>query len=185
MSDLVFVYGTLKRGGPCEEVLVHSGGRYVCDSVVTGVELYLLPVGFPAAVLDPTGTAIAKGEIWSVKTLWGLDQLEGDGIHYKRIQMTFPTNGGDVTAWIYIYLLEERLAYAMPLVTGMYPTDDGEAQNLVMESAHYHGWQTPFGCNGFDEYEKDNPNCYMDCDTCPYNYNQGCEYSDDFDLTNG
>lgn len=176
MSEYVFVYGTLKRGGACEEVLLQSGGRYVCDAEVSGIELYLLPAGFPAAVFDPTGTAIAKGEIWLVHNLLALDQLEGNGHHYQREQVTF---SDDISAWIYLYMKVLPKA-AMPLVTGEYPVEDGEATLLLYEWAHYHGWQTPFDCNGFDEYIKDDLHCYMDCKTCPYSYNGGCEYSDEF-----
>jgi len=183
MNEFVFVYGTLKRGGAYEEVLLYSGGQYVCDAEVAGVELYLLPAGFPAAVLDPTGVAVAKGEIWSVKVLWSLDQLERNGRLYQRKKMQFPTNQGDLPAWIYLYLNRIPKA-AMPLVSGDYPIEDGEAGNLLFEWAHYHGWETPFGCNGFEEYIKDNPNCSMDCSNCPYNHNQGCEYSEAFSVDN-
>ena len=178
MSEFVFVYGTLKRGGACEEVLLHSGGRYVCDAEVSGVELYLLPAGFPAAVIGP---GVAKGEIWSTTVLWGLDQLEGNGRLYQREPIQFDTSEGEITAWIYLYL-NGLPQSAMPLVTGHYPIEDGEAENLLFEWAYYHGWKTPFGCNGFEVYVKDDPQCYMDCVDCPYNYNGGCEFSDEFSL---
>jgi len=173
LKEYVFVYGTLKRGGPCEEHLGASKGKYVCDSKIAGVELYLLPAGFPGAVIDPTGVAIAKGEIWSVETLLYLDQLEGDGIHYKRFQLPFPTPEGVVNAWVYFYLGD--LEYAMPLVSGVYP-DFEDAENLLYEWAAYRGEATPFGANGFDEYIKDDPECWMVCDYCPYQLS--CKNSD-------
>jgi gamma-glutamylcyclotransferase (GGCT)/AIG2-like uncharacterized protein YtfP len=173
MIEYVFVYGTLKRGGPAEEYLRASKGHYICDSKIAGIELFLLPAGFPAAKVDRRGGAIARGEIWSVETMTYLDQLEGEGRLYQRFQLPFPTPQGTVTAWIYIYLPD--VDEAMPLVSGVYP-DFEDAENLVYEWAAYQGEHTPFGANGFDEYIKDDPDCWMVCCWCPYKLN--CKHSE-------
>jgi len=169
----VFVYGTLKRYGAANDCLLRSGGRYCGESEITGIELFLLPAGFPAAVYDRNGgSAIAKGEIWRVERLHELDQLEGNGRHYWRIKQRFPLGDEMVSAWIYIYLFPID-QFAMPLVSGVYPVsaDDpycNEVGNLMAEWVTMLGYRTEYGYTGIDEYLLDDPTCWEWCEECPY-----------------
>lgn len=168
----VFVYGTLKRHGIANDCLLRSGGHFCGESELAGVELFLLPAGFPAAVLDPTGVAVAKGEIWRVERLYELDHLEGNGRHYWRVKRSFLLGDEIITAWIYIYLFPIN-QIAMPLVTGDYPVsaDDPnglEVVNLIAEWATAFGYKSEYGWTGFDTYSLDDPMCWEACDECPY-----------------
>jgi len=168
----VFVYGTLKRYGAANDCMRRSGATYVGDTEIAGIELFLLPAGFPAAVIDPSGTAVAKGELWQVPRLYELDRLENNGLHYWRVKRSFPLNGETITAWIYLYLFPVRET-DMPLVSGVYPVavDDpygSEIGNIMSEWATALGYKTQYGYEGFDDYKLDDPMCWEDCNECPY-----------------
>jgi gamma-glutamylcyclotransferase (GGCT)/AIG2-like uncharacterized protein YtfP len=177
MSEYVFVYGSLKRGGGLSDYMDWSRGTFLGEAALTGVELYLLPAGFPAAV--PAADGIAYGELWRVKSLVILDQIEGNGHHYQREQRSFQTSNGVIQAWVYMYLLDIRPT-DLPLVSGVYPTDLEEVHNLLCEWATAYSRKTPFDDTGFDVYEENSDECYMPCDDCPFK--ERCNYSD-FDLT--
>lgn len=84
-QSLVFVYGTLKRGGSNHAFL--AGQTFVRSArTVAGYSLVHLN-DFPGMILDETDTSGVGGEIWSVDAacLAGLDELEGieEGL-YRR-----------------------------------------------------------------------------------------------------
>src|SRR5689334_7669355 len=88
MSDerkLVFVYGTLKRGGSNHPYL--AGQSFVGEArTVPGFRLYELS-GFPGMIAMPSDREGVAGEVWSVDAaaLEQLDALEGvdEGL-YRR-----------------------------------------------------------------------------------------------------
>jgi gamma-glutamylcyclotransferase (GGCT)/AIG2-like uncharacterized protein YtfP len=174
MSEAVFVYGTLKRGGPLNCNMQLCGGRFLADATAEGVELYLLGAGYPAAVRDESHEAIATGELWLVDTLDILDAVEHNGKYYQRVKMPVEIEQGTVHAWVYLFLggVEDE----MPLVSGVYPLNQVLVQNLILEWEHHHGRPTPFDENGFEVYNIDDPSCYQDCFECPYRLT--CEYND-------
>jgi gamma-glutamylaminecyclotransferase len=85
-EKLVFVYGTLKRGGTNHRYL--AGQTFVGEArTVAGFQLYQLS-GYPGMVAENSPQAEGvTGEVWSIDaaTLRRLDQLEGlaEGL-YRR-----------------------------------------------------------------------------------------------------
>jgi gamma-glutamylaminecyclotransferase len=82
---LIFVYGTLKRGGSNHAFM--DGQAFVGRArTAAGYTLYLLD-GYPGMVARPDRTEGVRGEVWSVDeaALVRLDELEGtaEGL-YRR-----------------------------------------------------------------------------------------------------
>lgn len=85
-DSLVFVYGTLKRGGSNQHYL--AGQTLLGPAALrSGHALYSLG-DYPGLVADPDATGTVTGEIWRVTpaALAGLDELEGieEGL-YARV----------------------------------------------------------------------------------------------------
>lgn len=102
---LVFVYGTLKRGGSNHVFLRQQ--KFLGEARTTlGFTLYSLG-DYPGMVRAPGDTAGVTGELWSVDeaTLAELDRLEGvdEGL-YKRIDASLAPNPIAGSAQTYLYL---------------------------------------------------------------------------------
>lgn len=101
---LLFVYGTLKRGGSNHPSL--AGQRFVGDArTMPGWTLYALD-GYPGLVRDATAAGVA-GELWDVDaaTLARLDELEGvDEQLYAREPITLAAPFADRPVQTYVYL---------------------------------------------------------------------------------
>jgi gamma-glutamylcyclotransferase (GGCT)/AIG2-like uncharacterized protein YtfP len=109
--NLVFVYGTLKRG-----FINHfrvAGQEFAGEAVTgPGYALYEL-AGFPGMVADPGSPGGVTGEVWSVddECLAGLDVLEGiaEGLYARRpVALREPFEGRRVEAYFYLESLEGR-----------------------------------------------------------------------------
>jgi gamma-glutamylcyclotransferase (GGCT)/AIG2-like uncharacterized protein YtfP len=108
---LVFVYGTLKRGG--------SNHRFMEDqtlvgtaSTAAGFALYDLG-GYPGLVPAPGGTGAVSGEVWSVDEacLARLDELEGtaEGLYRREnVPLAGPFAASAVQAYVYLKGTEGR-----------------------------------------------------------------------------
>lgn len=97
MSDLVFVYGTLRRGEVNHYLL--SGAEF-CGVHLTRPRYRMLHLGtYPGVVAG--GSSSIEGEIYRVDTkgLVKLDRLEAYPRLYTR--KLIPTHWG--RAWIYLY----------------------------------------------------------------------------------
>ncbi len=97
MSDLVFVYGTLRRGEVNHYLL--SGAEF-CGVHLTRPRYRMLHLGtYPGVVAG--GSSSIEGEIYRVDTkgLVKLDRLEAYPRLYTR--KLIPTDWG--RAWIYLY----------------------------------------------------------------------------------
>lgn len=120
-ENLVFTYGTLKRG--------HGNNRLLATSeflapAVTDAEFMLLQVGFPIACLEGSPKYPVLGEIWKCddETLARLDRLEGVPHHYQRTTVTVRTPAGYWLHDIYIYT-QRRPRYQVqtcPVIDGLY-----------------------------------------------------------------
>lgn len=84
MSNLVFVYGTLKRCEGNDRYLSKPGAIFV-GPAVTEDNFRMIHVGFPVIFKDEAGKPVA-GEVYRVSddTLKRLDGLEGEGRMYHR-----------------------------------------------------------------------------------------------------
>jgi gamma-glutamylcyclotransferase (GGCT)/AIG2-like uncharacterized protein YtfP len=104
MSRVIFVYGTLKRGGSNHRHLQNA--KYLGDAETTrGYRMYDAG-GYPALVRDTTGTVHIPGELWEVddRHLARLDRFEGthEGLYHRSpITLATPHDRGDVDAYFY------------------------------------------------------------------------------------
>ena len=91
----LFVYGTLRRGGPAEAMLANC--RFLGEAQISG-SLYHLG-RYPALVLD--GRGVVHGELWmcSTETLSRLDTYEGVG-HGLFHRVT--VRAGERECWTYV-----------------------------------------------------------------------------------
>ncbi len=102
-AHLVFVYGTLKRGGANHAVL--AGQDFVGEArLAPGFALYSLGE-YPGLVVAPGGTGRVTGEVWAVDAaaLARLDALEGvdEGL-YARVPA--PLDGPPPASRVEMYL---------------------------------------------------------------------------------
>ena len=101
---LIFVYGTLKRGGRNHHYL--AGQTFVGDACTTaGFRLYNLG-GYPGMVADVSSPGCIKGEIWNIDQpcLARLDELEGlrQGL-YRREAIGIAPPFASSTVETYLY----------------------------------------------------------------------------------
>ncbi|MES2922374.1 MAG: gamma-glutamylcyclotransferase family protein [Verrucomicrobiota bacterium] len=106
--QLVFVYGTLRRGGSNHFRM--AGAEFVAQGTITG-RMYRID-WYPGLVLDDTGDEI-HGEAYSVgpDLLSSLDIFEGlsageiEGSEYRRVQTTVvQQDSRTLTAWVWEWL---------------------------------------------------------------------------------
>lgn len=106
--QLVFVYGTLRRGGSNHFRL--EGAEFIAPGTVNG-RLYRID-WYPGLVLDPIGAEI-HGEVYSVGTelLASLDLFEGlaigenQGTEYRRVEAeVMQQNSRILTAWVWEWI---------------------------------------------------------------------------------
>ena len=106
MSDarLVFVYGTLKRGGSNHGFLL--GQTFLGEAqTLPGFQLYRLN-GYPGMIASSADSGGVTGEVWNVDaaTLAQLDELEGlaEGL-YRREAVPLLAPFADRTVEAYLY----------------------------------------------------------------------------------
>ncbi len=104
MSTLVFVYGTLKRGGENHDWL--NGQHFVAEARTRPVYRMFDLGGYPGMVRSADGLAI-QGEIWRVDGpgLVRLDVLEDvEGGEYERVEVALEGEFADQAVEGYLYL---------------------------------------------------------------------------------
>lgn len=108
---LLFVYGTLKRGGSNHRQL--SGQTFVATGrTVPGYRLFDLG-DFPGMVSFPSAPDGVEGEVWSVDdaALLRLDDFEGvaQGLYRREpVALLAPFAGQTVQAYLYSHSVEGR-----------------------------------------------------------------------------
>lgn len=101
-ENLVFVYGTLKKGFGNHRVMEQAGGELIGPATTANkFSMYSLG-GFPGVWLD-IPTSQIYGELYNVQTMEPLDLLEGFPRFYTRVitLLTFP-DGTDDAGWMYV-----------------------------------------------------------------------------------
>ena len=104
--ESLFIYGTLRKGYPNENILTNIGGKFT-DSSVFGRYINVgwgVEIGCPALSLDPQGEEI-RGQIFSSSHLtkhWEfLDEFEGSDYH--RVETSVKLENGQMcTAFVYV-----------------------------------------------------------------------------------
>ena len=108
---LIFVYGTLKRGGTNHHFLATQ--RFVAEAgTAPGFVLYALD-GYPGMIADVTARSGVTGEIWAVNSsaLAALDDLEGiaEGLYRRvRVPLAPPHNTLQVEGYLYAQGVTDR-----------------------------------------------------------------------------
>lgn len=110
-DELVFVYGTLKRGGEYHHIMEESTARFV--GVGTLKTRYpLLIARYPCLIDEPGAGFQVSGEVYSIPDPSGwkrLDWLEGHPDEYLRRIEPVEVNGQTHSAWAYFFLDPESL----------------------------------------------------------------------------
>lgn len=106
--ELVFVYGTLRRGGSNHFRM--AGAEFVASGTISG-RMYRID-WYPGLILDSAGDEI-KGEVYSVgpELLSALDIFEGlsageiEGSEYRRTRTpVMKQDSQTITAWVWEWL---------------------------------------------------------------------------------
>ena len=99
-KHLVFVYGSLRRGGPGGMEARFPGAQFIADAKVNG-SLYDLG-DYPGLVLDES-KSLVTGEVYEVddELLSELDNFEASS-HYCRAQVEVSVGGYSRSCWIYV-----------------------------------------------------------------------------------
>ena len=108
--ELVFVYGTLRRGG--SNYCRMAGAEFVASATVRG-RLYRID-WYPGLVMDLTGDKI-HGEVFAVETetIPRLDEFVGEDYH--RIQVAVETTAGEIVqAWVWEWRLPTEESQRIP-----------------------------------------------------------------------
>ena len=98
-KHLVFVYGTLRRGGPRSMSERFPGSKFIADAEVCG-SLYDLGA-HPGLLLDQSSSTVT-GEVYEVDDalLKALDDFEASS-HYRREQVEISLGGCRRACWVY------------------------------------------------------------------------------------
>ena len=98
-KHLVFVYGTLRRGGSRSMSISFPDSKFVSDAKVSG-SLYDLG-SYPGLVLNESKSLVI-GEVYEVddETLNELDDFEASS-HYLRKQVEVSLGNATESSWVY------------------------------------------------------------------------------------
>jgi gamma-glutamylcyclotransferase (GGCT)/AIG2-like uncharacterized protein YtfP len=142
VSQYVFVYGTLKKGGVRHKLVASSGLKFVANAKTHG-RLYSLPgqdypAGiFPADMFPPVSPYV-HGELYSIRDSYlhewldDIDLEEGvDKGLYARVLREVEAEGKTgkiVNAWVYTYL--QQVEEAFEILTGVFPSQSRVSTGL-------------------------------------------------------
>jgi gamma-glutamylcyclotransferase (GGCT)/AIG2-like uncharacterized protein YtfP len=100
-QHLVFVYGTLRRGGTRAMSTIFPEATFIAQATVQG-RLYDFG-DYPGLLLDDSNSLVV-GEVYEVddELLKRLDEFEA-GSHYLRKQVELAVDEGRKTALVYVY----------------------------------------------------------------------------------
>lgn len=117
----LFAYGTLKRGGRNHRLVAgHLQG--VIPGFVEGYRLFRLeggrPYPYPGMVPGP-GRVYGEVLLLPEEVLPLIDDLEDEGVEYRREGVTVQTEEGPLEAWAYVYLGDVSEAAFLP--AGVWP----------------------------------------------------------------
>jgi len=110
-NALLFVYGTLQRGGMYHPLLEACGARFVGRA--STLQAYPLLLDRYPCLMDAPGTGFrVSGEVYRIRhaqSWWDLDQLEGHPHEYRRRLEPVELAGEVREAWTYFFLLPDTL----------------------------------------------------------------------------
>jgi len=109
--NVVFTYGSLKKGHGNHRVMEMAGGEFMGEATMTGATMYSLGA-FPGLILDDNTSPI-HGEVYRIQDIAPLDRLEGFPSFYNRCIVE--TSIGP--AWVY-YLNNENPSHLTKVESG-------------------------------------------------------------------
>ena len=132
-ADGLFIYGTLREGGPNHAWLLRTHPEGLTGAWVAG-RLFHLPAGYPALVpgaepeTPPPGPGWVRGDFVGyddeadlASALADLDPLEGveEGLFTREVRPVHLEGGHRYQAWVYVFHVErlprlEREAIEVP-----------------------------------------------------------------------
>jgi len=141
MNELVFVYGTLKRGYGNHSVIDREGNQFVSEAFLRGPFKMISLGAFPGVVEDTSlPDAEIQGEVFRVAedNMAALDALEGNGRFYTRYQrqIWWPTEDPP-EAWVYLLPFKDYRVSAMKAMSKLYKHKHSEE---VRGTRHTYTW---------------------------------------------
>lgn len=112
MTELFFIYGTLKKGFKNHHILENCGASFVTDAVTNDkFPMFDLGHGFPYLQLTWGVGEIVHGEIWEIPSdkIPYLDNFEGVPHLYKRIMNDCYCPEGRLYPRVHTYFKAEPL----------------------------------------------------------------------------
>ena len=119
-ADGLFIYGTLREGGPSHAWLLRTNPEGLTPAWVAG-RLFHLPAGYPALVptaepgAPPPGPGWVRGAFVGYEdeadlesALADLDPLEGveEGLFTREVRPALLEGGHRYQAWVYVFHVE-------------------------------------------------------------------------------
>jgi gamma-glutamylcyclotransferase (GGCT)/AIG2-like uncharacterized protein YtfP len=105
MDPLLFVYGSLQRGGEYHRILLEAGGTFLAEGQLRN-RYPLLLADYPCLLDQPGAGFQVEGEVYRMPEARGwklIDHLEGHPFEYRRRLECVDLGDEAVQAWTYFY----------------------------------------------------------------------------------
>ena len=121
-GELVFIYGTLRRGCWRHDLLERLGAEYLGEAEAEG---YTITVRGGAPMMVPVRGCRALGELYRVPrdALRELDEEEVTTGLYERRRIRVKAGGRAVEAWAYLGKVSERGCVSIVYTCGRVPIE--------------------------------------------------------------
>jgi len=134
VTDRLFVYGTLQRGGQYHALLQRGQARFLgTASLVTPFPLLL--ARYPCLLDAPGQGHRVEGELYALPTRHGwqlIDELEQHPHEYRRRIESIECKGQSLQAWTYFYIRPDLSPGSLPAVKRYWPTGSDAGKLLKM-----------------------------------------------------
>lgn len=117
-GSLLFVYGTLQRGGQYHHFLNEAEAEFI-DHGRTAIAYPLVVDAYPCLLDRPGHGFHVRGEIYRIAKSTGwirIDYLEGHPTEYLRRQENITTGNGILAAWTYFYIQPIQDLARLPVI---------------------------------------------------------------------
>lgn len=122
-SGLLFVYGTLQRGGQYHQLLEQCRARFLGSGrLLTAYPLVLAQ--YPCLLDQPGRGHRVHGEVYHIPSSHGwllVDRLEGHPVEYRRRPEAVEIGGRILDAWTYFYIRADLPIRQLTFVEGFQP----------------------------------------------------------------
>lgn len=108
-NSLLFVYGTLQRGGQYHYLMENAGAEWMTEARLAS-RYPLLIAAYPCLLDQPGSGFHVHGELYRLPNpeAWiAIDQLENHPHEYRRRVEPVSTQSGLARAWTYFYIRDD------------------------------------------------------------------------------